>query len=155
MELTFTAPSYALLNSSTSCWKCGERTPVTSVWVPSFVDFADVEEPEDVPEVGGVATLRGIQDLDDQVAAHVRQVAPWLKLGHSETAQATYWVNHCHHCDALQGDYFVMGVNGPFSPQFHVEADALELIPGRGPLHAHASAAQSGWMDWIAERLAV
>jgi len=48
-----------------------------------------------------------------------------------------------------------MGVNGPFFPQFRVEADALTLIPGRGPLKANASAAQSGWMDWIAERVAV
>lgn len=54
------------------------------------------------------------------------------------------------HCD-----YFVMGVNGPFFPQFRAEADALELIPGRGALSANATAAQSGWMDWIAERLPV
>jgi len=155
MELTFTAPSYALLQATMICWKCGETTPVTTVWVPSFMDFADVGEPEDEREAGGAATLHGIHDLDKPVAGHVREAAPWLKLGHSETADATCWANHCHHCDALQGDYFVMGVNGPFFLQFRAEADALELIPGRGPLHAHASAAQSGWMDWIAERLVV
>jgi hypothetical protein len=44
---------------------------------------------------------------------------------------------------------------GPFFLQFRPEAGALALIPGRGPLKANASAAQSGWMDWIAERLAV
>lgn len=42
-----------------------------------------------------------------------------------------------------------MGINGPFFPQFRSEADALELIPGRGPLTANASASQSEWMDWI------
>ncbi|WP_253256623.1 hypothetical protein [Stenotrophomonas sp. VV52] len=56
-------------------------------------------------------------------------------------------------CCALQGDFFVMGVNGPFFPQFRAEADGLELLSGRGPLSANATAAQSGWMDWIAERL--
>ncbi len=111
-----TAPSYALLQASVECWKCIEATPVTTVWVSSFVDFAEVEEPEDEPEAGGATTLRGIQDLDDQVAAHVREVAPWLKPGRSETANATYWANHCQACGVLQGDYFVMGVNGPVLP---------------------------------------
>ncbi|HFL6148064.1 TPA: hypothetical protein ACG4NT_000436 [Stenotrophomonas maltophilia] len=155
MKRTLSAPSYALLQASVECWKCGEATPVTSVWVPSFVDYADVDEPGDEPEAGDAATLHGIQDLDDQVAAHVREAAPWLKPGRSETANATYWANHCQACGVLQGDYFVTGVNGPFFPQFRAEADALELIPGRGPLSANATAAQSEWMDWIAERLPV
>ena len=153
MKLTLSAPSYTLLQARVECWKCGGATPVTTVWVPSYVDFADVEEPEDEPEAGGAATLHGIHDLDDQVAAHVRETAPWLKPGRSQTANATYWANHCETCGVLQGDYFVMGVNGPFFPEFRAEADALELILGRGPLSANATAAQSGWMDWIAERL--
>ena len=119
------------------------------------MDFADVEDPEDEPDAGDAAILHRIQDWDDQVAAHVREVAPWLKPGHSETANANYWANHCRACGVLQGDYFVMGVNGPFFPQFRAEADALELIPGRGPLNANATAAHSGWMDWNAERLSV
>jgi hypothetical protein len=155
VTLTLAAPSYALLQADAECWKCGESTRVTTIWVPSFTDAADVDGPDDEPEIGGAATLRHIEDLDDDVAAHVREVAPWLKHGRSETANATYWANHCLACDVLQGDYFVMGVNGPFFPQFHVEADALELIPGRGPLEANASTAQSGWMDWIVERLMV
>ncbi len=153
MTLTLAAPSYALLQADTRCWKCGERTRVTTIWVPSFTDTSDVEGPEDEPEIGGAATLRHIEDLDDDVAAHVRGVAPWLKHGRSETANATYWANHCLACDVLQGDYFVMGVNGPFFPQIRAEAGALELISGSGPLSANASAAQSGWMDWIADRL--
>ncbi len=98
MKRTLSAPSYALLQASVECWKCGEATPVTSVWVPSFVDFADVEEPEDEPEAGDAATLHGIQDLDDHVAAHLREAAPWFKAGRSATANATYWANHCQAC---------------------------------------------------------
>lgn len=153
LTLTLAAPSYALLQADTTCWKCGESTRVATIWVPSFTDTSDVEGPEDEPEIGGAATLRHIEDLDDNVTDHVREVATWLKPGHSETAETTYWANHCPHCDALQGDHFVMGVNGPFFFQHRAEADALELIPGRGPLTANASASQSEWMDWIALRL--
>ncbi|XQA66839.1 hypothetical protein ACM9XC_05715 [Xanthomonas sacchari] len=152
-ELTFTAPSYAFLQSTMPCWKCSQATSVVTVWVPSFIDTGDIQKPEDEPEVGGTSTLRYIHALDDQVAAHVRDVAPWLKPGRSETANTIYWANHCEICAAIQGDHFVLGVNGPFFPQTRDQADALQVIPGRGPLAANSSAAQSSWMDWIAERM--
>ncbi|PPU43797.1 hypothetical protein XdyCFBP7245_23180 [Xanthomonas dyei] len=49
--LTFSAPSYALLQATTQCWKCAKAIPVTTVWVTSFVDNEGVEEPDDEPEV--------------------------------------------------------------------------------------------------------
>lgn len=152
-DLTFAAPSYALLQSTMPCWKCGQVTSVSTVWVPSFINTEDVEDPKDEPEAGGASTLLYIQALDDLVAAHVREVAPWLKLGPSGTANATYWANHCQACGVIQGDYFVLGINGPFFPQSRTEADALQSIAGRGPLAANAASSQSGWMNWIAERL--
>ncbi|WP_282243689.1 hypothetical protein [Stenotrophomonas sp. PS02300] len=79
MTLTLAAPSYAILHADTTCWKCGESTRVTTIWVPSLTDTSDVEGPEEEPQIGGAATLRHIEDLDDNVAAHVREVATWLK----------------------------------------------------------------------------
>lgn len=70
-ELTFTAPSYAFLQSTMPCWKCSQATSVITVWVPSFIDTRDIEKPEDESEAGGTSTLRYIHALDDQVAAHV------------------------------------------------------------------------------------
>lgn len=43
--------------------------------------------PEDEPEAGGTSTLCYIHALDDQVAAHVRDVAPVAQAGRSETAR--------------------------------------------------------------------
>lgn len=153
-QLTFSAPNYALLQATTQCWKCAKATPVTTVWVPSFIDNEGVEEPDDEPEIGGTATLGYIKALDPGTAAHIQEVAPWLKPGRSETANATYWANHCKACGAIQGDHFVRGVDGPFFPQDQAGVDALQVIPGRGPLSAQASASQSGWMDLVAKRLA-
>ncbi|MGE8225096.1 MAG: hypothetical protein ACN6RK_04835, partial [Stenotrophomonas sp.] len=45
------------------------------------------------------------------------------------------------------------GINGPFFPSDRTEANALQVIAGCGPLTANAVSAQSGWMDWIAERV--
>ncbi|SYZ56808.1 hypothetical protein CPBF367_34780 [Xanthomonas arboricola pv. juglandis] len=68
-SLTFSAPSYALLQATTQCWKRAKATPVTTVWVPSFVDNEDVEEPDDEPVIGGTAILGYIK-------AH-----PWVQGG--------------------------------------------------------------------------
>lgn len=152
-EHTFIAPSYALLQSTMPCWKCNQATSVSTVWVPSFVNTENVEDPEDEPETGGASTLRYIQALDGQVIAHVRKVAPWLKFGRSGTANATYLANHCQACGVIQGDHFAFGINGPFFPSDRTEANALQVIAGCGPLTANAVSAQSGWMDWIAERV--
>jgi hypothetical protein len=57
VTLPLAAPSYALLQADTTCWKCGESTRVTTIWVASFTDTSDVEGPEDEPEIGGAATL--------------------------------------------------------------------------------------------------
>lgn len=152
-HLNLVAPSYALLQATTRCWKCSKAICVTTVWIPCFIDNEGVEELEDDAEVGGTATLSSIDALDPETAAHIREVAPWLMPGRSKTANATYWANHCDGCGAIQGDYFVMGVNGPFLPQTRAEADALQLILGQGPLAARAFATQSDWTNWIAERL--
>ncbi|CEE46283.1 conserved hypothetical protein [Xanthomonas citri pv. citri] len=152
--LTFSAPGYALLQATMQCWKCAKATPVTTVWVPSFVDNEGVEEPDDEPEIGGTAILGYIKALDSGTAAHIQAVAPWLKPGRSKTASATYWANHCEVCGAIQGDHSVRGVDGPFFPQDQAGVDALKVIAGCGPLSAQASASQSGWMDLVAKRLA-
>ncbi|MEC3888913.1 hypothetical protein [Xanthomonas campestris] len=65
----------------------------------------------------------------------------------------TYLTNHCQACDALQGDHFVYGPDGPFFPQDRAGVDQLKVIPGHGAVMASASTAQSGWIAWIAIRL--
>ncbi|NIK63490.1 hypothetical protein FHR48_001002 [Xanthomonas arboricola] len=34
-----------------------------------------------------------------------------------ELSGTTYWANRCEACGAIQGDHFVIGVNGPFFPR--------------------------------------
>lgn len=104
------------------------------VWVLFFVDCVDVEELEDEFEVGDVVILYGIYYLDDYVVVYLCEVVFWLKLGCLEVVNVIYWVNYCQICGVLQGDYFVMGVNGLFFFQFCVEVDVFEFIFGCGVL---------------------
>ncbi|WP_340650055.1 hypothetical protein [Pseudoxanthomonas winnipegensis] len=144
-DLNITATSYALLQGETTCWKCSASIPVTAIWVPGFID----NEEEEYPEEGGASLLKYVSELDVGTMARVKAAAPWLKPNYSKTANQTYLANHCQACDALQGDHFIYGPDGPFFPQDQASVDQLKVIQGHGPLMASASTAQSGWMELV------
>lgn len=73
-----------------------------------------------------------------------------LRIDYSNTAGLAYWMNHCEHCDAKQGDHFVQGPNGPFWPNDQAEMASIEAVRIDGPFRIpNASTAYSGAMaDW-------
>jgi len=123
-DLNIEATCYALLQGETTCWKCSAVVPVTALWVPGFIDNED----EEYPEEGGPALLKYVCALDVVTMARVQAAAPWFKHCHSHTANQSYLANHCQVCDALQGDHFVFGPDGPFFPQDEA---------GGGPAESH------------------
>jgi hypothetical protein len=51
---------------------------------------------------------------------------PAFKLGFSKTVNGKYWANHCEHCNALQGDFFMHDEpGGEFSP---IDMDGYKAI---------------------------
>ena len=51
---------------------------------------------------------------------------PTFKLGFSKTVNGKYWANHCEHCNALQGDFFMHDEpGGEFSP---IDMDGYKAI---------------------------
>lgn len=146
-EADLTSPSFAVLVSEGKCWKCAELTAMAAIWVPSYTEIeADVGHHQKRTEH---AVLHYVGGLSEEVHRQVLAVAPWLRYTHTEGAGTPYLANHCQRCGAVQGDWFVFGVDGPFFPQTKAEIDQIKVVPGEGTLHANASAATSGWMDDI------
>lgn len=127
------------------CWKCGSETVATAIWVPRLIDFDEECE----LEVADAAVLQYVEALNPAVEGVIAQAAPLLRVGESQTAGVKYWANHCSHCDALQGDHHVMGVDGPFFLQSRDELSSLMVRPGTTSLRAIAGYSESGWMSWI------
>lgn len=150
-DFNLKAPSFALLQASMACWNCGSGTLVTAIWVPRLTEFDEEGE----LEVADAAVLQYVESLDAAAEAFVVQAAPLLRIGRSQTAGVNYWANHCSHCDALQGDHFVMGVNGPFFLQSRDELASLTVHSAGSGLRASAGYSESGWMSWVSRLLGV
>lgn len=148
-DFNLQAPSFALLQAAMACWKCDSGTVVTAIWVPRLKEFDEEGE----LEVADAAVLQYVEALEPAVEAVIVQAAPLLRVGQSQTAGVKYWANHCSHCDALQGDHYVMGVDGPFFLQFRDELSSLRVYPGSGGLRAFAGYSESSWMGWVSSQM--
>lgn len=148
-DSTIISPSYALLQSTMDCWKCGQTTVVTAIWVPRLTEFDE----EGTLDVDDPAVLQYTGSVDTTVEEFLASAAPLMRVGESRTAGGKYWANHCSHCGALQGDHHVMGVDGPFFPQSRSEFDSVSISPGAGGLSAGGSYWVGGWMSWVTDRL--
>lgn len=148
-DFNLQAPSFALLQAHMGCWKCGVPTLVTAIWVPRLTEFDEEGE----LEVADAAVLQYVESLGTTVEAFVSQAAPLMRISSSRTAGVNYWANHCSHCDALQGDHFVMGVNGPFFLQSRDDLASLTVHQGSSELRASAGYSESGWMSWVSRLL--
>lgn len=141
------APAYALLLAAISCWQCKAKTSTAAIWIPSYVER---DEDGDQYAGDGPAVLKYVEGLSPDCVEHVQRVAPWLRPAPTRTSGIEYLAHHCASCDAVQGDHYVFGVDGPYFPQDEAAIASLQVVPGVGALRAVATAAGSGWMERVA-----
>ncbi|MHB1991392.1 hypothetical protein [Metallibacterium scheffleri] len=135
------AEHFTALRASMPCWKCGESTQVAAVWIDHDLSGEAFDD--------GPALLSYIGPLDLYTERQVLALAPWMRMAASATADTVYLANYCTQCDALQGDFLVHGVDGPFFPQSEADIARIEVVAGEGPLRAEAALCQSSWMSRI------
>lgn len=141
------APSFAVLISKGNCWKCGQTTPMATIWVPSYTEI-DHEEGEH-EACADAALLHYVERMTASVGKQVDKLAPWLRYAHTETYGAAYLANHCEQCGVVQGDWFVFGTDGPFFPQTAEAREKIKLIPGEGEFHGRAQPSISAWVNAV------
>lgn len=140
------ADAFAVLLAAMPCWKCGEVTPVAAIWID--------EDSSGQTYGAGPALLKYIESINPEAMQQALSLAPWMQMASSATAKRSYLANHCVRCDALQGDYFVHDVDGPFFPQTEEDIGRIDVHAGTGSLRAGAHGSQSSWMKQIKPCLA-
>lgn len=142
-----------LLTAAGDCYRCKKPTPMHALMaLPPFSYFGPEDERDEVMDEGG-CMLQDIELMPVALAARIRVLSAdnWRR-DHSQTARATYWMNHCASCGAKQGDFFVHGANGPFWPTTDAEGDAIEAEKIGGPIRflgtsTSYSGAMAAWRD--------
>lgn len=130
------------------CYRCKKQTRMFAMM--ALPPFSFEGEQDQVLDDDG-PMLSNITDIPANLEHAMRPITGsiWRKA-YSRTAGFSYWMNHCEHCDATQGDHFVQGANGPFWP--YDESDMVAIAAERidGPFRlANASTSYSGAMaDW-------
>ncbi len=145
------SPSFAVLTSRHECWTCTTVVPVSALWVPNFVErFDDGEE----LSVADAAVLRFVETINLPAAQHIAAAAPWMLMSTTKGSGTRYLVNRCQSCGAIQGDFHLFGVDGPFGlvtlekrGTEHIRVHAVDCA-----IEAAAGIAQATWVDQIPYR---
>lgn len=140
-----------ILQAHGDCYHCKRQTRMFALMaLPPFA--YEGEEPVVMDDDGPL--LREVTCPPSNLTQQLEPiVGPILRLDDSRTAGSTYLMNHCEHCDAKQGDFFVLGPDGPFWPYDDAQLQAIEETRLEGPFRLpYANTVYSGAMTVWRER---
>jgi hypothetical protein len=150
-EYPLRSPYYFLVESKSDCWKCGSSTRVHAFMLPEEheqFEYADETDEgftlgsprgywERYGERGKVSNVYG---LSPSVLAQLRSHTSGYKPAYSQQAGETYYMNHCEHCGAKLGDFYMHSEpGGAFFPTSPAEASIMVLHKVEAPFEANGS----------------
>ncbi|WP_180845980.1 hypothetical protein [Stenotrophomonas maltophilia] len=145
------SPSFAVLTTDHECWTCVAATSVSALWVPSFVERFDDDEELSVADA---AVLRFVESINLPAAQHISAAAPWMLMATTKGSGTRYLANRCQACGAIQGDFHLFGVDGPFGLVTLEKrgTDHIKVHTFDCPIEAVAGIAQATWIDQISAK---
>lgn len=133
------APFY-LLKSKEDCWKCHKKSEVITFAASGLEgDFS------------GPVKFSYVSVLPRGVKAFVEKYYKHYFIDYSNTTQSHYYINHCEHCHAPLGDFYMhMEPDHAFFPMSDREAAEIEVIELKSNGYVKISAEESiGTIDSI------
>ncbi len=112
-----------------TCWKCGSMIDVIAFasnkfWIYEYSDDDEALQEWYLQDYFSFFYMPGY--IEKEILDIVCSRFPTFKLGFSKTVNGKYWANHCEHCNALQGDFFMHDEpGGEFSP---IDMDGYKAI---------------------------
>ncbi|MEE4180946.1 DUF5710 domain-containing protein [Pseudomonas viridiflava] len=150
-EFYIRAPYYYVIESISSCWGCSNLTRVFSFKLPEQHEEFDyyIDEDEDFALTSNLGewkprghrgTVSDVETLSPSVTKQIQRFTGKFKLAYSKTVGRRYWMNHCEHCGAKLGDFFMHSEpGGAFFPTAPHEAQRMTLIRINERFHANCS----------------
>jgi hypothetical protein len=113
-----------LLSAPQRCYKCAGDTTVFSLAVPGGYETLNEEDGTWIADTDGPVLLIYVMAMNPELEALVRAMTQGVRVDMSYPVDDRYWMNHCAHCDAKQGDHYLGKFGGPFFPSYEDEAMA-------------------------------
>lgn len=145
---TMFAPWFALAESTEQCWGCKESTKVVAIVLPDLTnkipDHADLGQfiCEEAP-----CALTNVVAVNETVESFLSGRCKLFFPDYSQTASVTYWMNHCEHCSAKIGDFYLHKPGHAFFPMSVEQAMRIRLTKIDIAIEADAGWSQSSWID--------
>lgn len=144
----YLAKRFAILTGLHTCHKCNQATRVSAIGLAGY-DEHDSEDDLTIPVDDGIL-LTQVTALNKGAAGALAAHSPWLQLGHSHTAGSSYLANHCEHCDALIGAWFISKPGEAFFPISDEEAAQLIVTWIELPIELEdLGGTQAAWVDRV------
>lgn len=112
------APYCYIAQTIGRCWKCHEYTLLTAILLPGGHETLEAQEDEVDDNTTNLDTMQTywlaqekpafifyIDDMPREVVSQFGRVRHYLSRDYSKTTDSRYWMNHCQHCNAKQGDF--------------------------------------------------
>jgi hypothetical protein len=113
-------PPVYLAKTFVNCWKCGEFTDVFCFAAAGYIEEGERYE--------FFSHFSNLADMDERLLTILKTHAPHYTGDYSHQAGAYYFINHCEHCNAKIGDFYMHNEpGGEFCPIDDVQGGAITL----------------------------
>jgi hypothetical protein len=133
MQQRLIAPIW-IKRSTEPCWKCHRSSKVFAVSASVIIDveYGDDDDDEEYEQTidndDDSIDLNDLESIDPRIEALFKQYAPGYRKDFSKTQDRQVYMNHCEHCDAKLGDFFLHSEpGGAFFPMTEDEDARLSL----------------------------
>ena len=135
------ADRYALLSTKYLCPQCKKQAITAAITLTAGHFVRESAEEGWTAADGGTVLLSNIVDLNYDAMDVLRSAGAPMSMDMSFSSTERYLMNHCEHCGAKFGDYYLVTPGRVFNPLSHAEAALISLKNIVGPLEAEA--------DWV------
>lgn len=88
-----------VVTTQSSCWRCKNESSVHCLASSGYLSGSQQKH---------VFSLYSyLEDIDPEIYQFVATYFPKYRTDYSKTTNSRYFINHCEHCDAKLGDFFL------------------------------------------------
>lgn len=113
------SPVY-IVKSRSNCWKCHNKSEVFCLASEGVI--------ENGTRISDFIVFSNISWMAEELKEIFSRISSKFRIDFSKTQESKLYMNHCQHCDAKMGDFFMHDEpGGAFVPENENQANSIQL----------------------------